>query len=61
MLLMVEKGISGGICQAIYWYVKANDKYTKIMIKIKIYHMFKYWKVNLYVWMSQKLPVNGFR
>ena len=29
MLLMVEKGITGVICHAIYWYVKANNKYIK--------------------------------
>ena len=29
MLLMVEKGISGGICHSIYRYAKANNKYMK--------------------------------
>ena len=29
MLLMVEKGIRGGICQAIHRYSKANNKYIK--------------------------------
>ena len=29
MLLMVEKGIRGGICHAIYRYTKANNKYMK--------------------------------
>ena len=29
MLLIVEKGIRGGICYAIYRYAKANDKYLK--------------------------------
>ena len=29
LLLMVEKGIRGGICYAIHQYVKANDKYMK--------------------------------
>ena len=29
MLLMVEKGIRGGICHSIYQYVKANNKYMK--------------------------------
>ena len=29
MLLMVEKGIRGGICHSIYRYLKANNKYTK--------------------------------
>ena len=29
MLLMVEKGTRGGICQAIHRYAKANNKYMK--------------------------------
>ena len=29
MLLMVEKGSRGGICHAIHWYAKANNKYMK--------------------------------
>ena len=29
MLLMVEKGIRGGICHAIHRYAKANNKYKK--------------------------------
>ena len=29
MLLMVEKGISGGICRAAHRYTKANSKYMK--------------------------------
>ena len=29
MLMMVEKGISGGICHAIHRYAKANNKYMK--------------------------------
>ena len=29
MLLMVEKGIKRGICHAIHWYVKYNNKYMK--------------------------------
>ena len=30
MLLMVEKGTRGGICQAIHRYAKANNKYEKL-------------------------------
>ena len=29
MLLMVKKGIRGGICHAIHRYAKANNKYMK--------------------------------
>ena len=29
MLLMVGKGIRGGICHSIYQYAKANKKYIK--------------------------------
>ena len=29
MLLMVEKGIRGGICHSIYRYAKAKHKYIK--------------------------------
>ena len=29
MLLMVERGIRGGIYHSIYQYTKANDKYMK--------------------------------
>ena len=29
MILMIEKGISGGICLAIHRFTKANNKYMK--------------------------------
>ena len=35
MLLMVEKGISGGIVRTIHKYAKANDKYMKNYSKNK--------------------------
>ena len=38
-LLMVEKGIRGGICHAIHQYAKANNKYMKDYEKIKNHHI----------------------
>ena len=62
MLLMVEKGIRGGICHSIYRYAKANNKYMKDYDKNKESSYIQYWDVNnLYGWaMLQKLPVNNF-
>ena len=61
MLLMVEKGIRGGICHAIHQYAKANNKYIKDYNNKESSYL-KYWHVNnLYDWaMSQNLPVNKF-
>ena len=57
MLLMVEKGIIGGICHATHQYAKANSKYMKDYYKNKESSYLKYWDVNnVYGWaMSQKL------
>ena len=38
MLLMIEQGITGGICHAIHKYVKSNNKYMEIMIKALNHH-----------------------
>ena len=35
MLLMIEKGIRGGICHAIHRYTKANNNYMKKYDKSK--------------------------
>ena len=35
MLLMVERGIRDGICNTIYQYTKANNKYMKDYDKTK--------------------------
>ena len=62
MLLMVEKGIRGGIYHSIYQYAKANNKHMKDYDENKELSYLEYWDVNnLYCWsMSQKLPVNNF-
>ena len=36
MLLIVEKGIRGGICHPIYQYAKVNKKYMKDYDKILV-------------------------
>ena len=61
MLLIVEKGIRGGIYHAIKRYAKANNKYTKGYDMNKESSYLKYWDVNnAYGWaMSQKFPVNN--
>ena len=61
MLLMVEKGIRGGICHCIYQYPKAGNKYMKNYDKNKELLYIQYCDVNnVYgLSMSQKLPVNN--
>ena len=63
ILLMVEKGIRGGVCHAVYRYAKENNKYMKNYNKDKEESFLQYLDDNnLYVWaMSQKLPVGGFK
>ena len=63
LLLMVEKGIRGGIYHAIHRYVKANNKYIKNYNKNKESSYIQYLDANnLYGWaMFQKLPVNHFK
>ena len=62
MLLMVEKGIRGGMCQSTYRYANANNKYMKNYDKNQESSYIEYLDANnLYGWaMSQKLPVYGF-
>ena len=62
MLLMVEKGVRGGICHAIHQYAKVNNKYMKDYDKNKESSYLKNWDVNnLYGWpMSKMFPVNNF-
>ena len=63
MLLMVEKGIRGGICHSIQRYAKANNKYMKNYNNNEESSYIQYLDANnLYGWaMSKKLPTNGFK
>ena len=63
MLLMIEKGIRGGMCQSIHRCTKANNKYMKNYDKkIKSSYLTQLDVKNFYGWViSQKLPVNGFK
>ena len=63
MLLMIEKCIRGGICQATHKYANANNKYMKNVDKNIESSYIEYSDANnLYRWvMSQKLPVNDFK
>ena len=63
MLLMVEKGIRSGMCQAIQRYAKADNRYMKNYDKNIVLSYLMYLDANnLYGWaISQKLPVNGFK
>ena len=46
IVLMVEKGIRGGICHTTLRYGKANNKYMKDYNKYKDSSYLKYWDVN---------------
>ena len=63
MLLMVEKGIRGGICHVIFRYAKANNKYMQNCDKNEEPSFLEYLDANsLYGWaMTQPLPVDGFK
>ena len=63
MLLMVEKGIRGGICHSIHRYAKASNKYMQNNNNNEESSYIQYLDANnLYGWvMSKKLPVNGFK
>ena len=63
MLLMIEEGIRGGMCQSTHRYAKVNNKYMKNYDKsIESSYPMHLDANNLYGWaMSQKVPVNGFK
>ena len=64
MLLMVGKGITGGICHAIYRYANTNNNHMKKSFDKNIESLYLMYldAKNLYRWaLSQKLPVNGFK
>ena len=63
MLFMIQKGIRGGIYQAVHRYVTANNKCMKYYDKTKESSYLNCWGVNtLYGWvMSQKLPVGSIK
>ena len=63
MLLMVEKGIRGGIRHTIHRYTKANNKYIKNYDENKESSFLEYLDAdNIYGWaMIQPFPVDGFK
>ena len=63
MLLMIDKGIRCGICQAAHRHAKANNEYMKNYDKSIESSYREYLDANnLYGWtMPQKLPVKGFK
>ena len=63
ILLLVEKGIWGGICHALHRYAKANNKHMKNYDKNKESSYLIYLDANnFYGWaMTQKLSVDGLK
>ena len=60
MLLLVEKDITGGVCQSIYWYAKANNKDRKNYDKNKKLSFLQRYtnadlKISLYVCIQMKV------
>ena len=63
MLMLFEKGIREGICQATYRYAEANNEYMKNYDQNKESSFLMYVDANnLYGWaMSKNLPVDSFK
>ena len=63
MLMMFEEGIRGGMCQAVYRYGEANNKYMNNYDENMESSFLEYVDANnLYGWaMPQKLPVDNFK
>ena len=63
MLLMVEKGIRGGMCHAIHRHTKANNKYIQDYDTNKeLSHLICWYVNNLYGQaIFQKLSMEGFK
>ena len=57
-LLMVEKGVRGGI---FHWIFQANNKYMKNYDKNKESSYLQYLDVNNLIIMDEKLPVKNFK
>ena len=62
MLIEHENGIRGGMCNAVYRYAKANNKYMKNFDENILSTYLEYLDANnLYGWtMCKKLPVSNF-
>ena len=61
MLLILEKGIAGGIRHSIHRYAKENNKYMKNMIKTNNYHIFNIRKKALYGWVMSQMEKKYFQ